>query len=267
MGKPIAGEDDDCFWLAFFSETDDTPLTHSNTLLFQEYYQLEELEDRETCTTELYLRGDGVVEFGETDGPKYLVAAGTWSVPYGTNDYNSKFPPKKKVPSFFSFFGHGSARIPGNLYVFFALKNSTTDCFSNEKHILFVVVITRIFGAGNDARKGQTGMGEFTFEGKALFFGGMTEEEAYVWSSTMNPRILTPPQWFCSFFRLLSLSHVHVCVYTVTKSYRGDMTMVGESVGVTGIMSTTDTTDNTEREVGYFNMIDATEERNGVSSA
>ena len=55
-----------------------------------EYYQLEELEDKETCTTELFLREDGVVDFGETDGPKYIAAAGTWSVPAGTNDYNSK---------------------------------------------------------------------------------------------------------------------------------------------------------------------------------
>ena len=32
--------------------------------------------------------------------------------------------------------------------------------------VLLIVVITRIFGAGNDSRNGQTGMGEFTFEGK-----------------------------------------------------------------------------------------------------
>ena len=51
----------------------------------------------------------------------------------------------------------------------------------------------------------------------------------------------------------------------VTKTYRGDMTMVGESVGVTGIMSSTDPIDNSEREVGYFNMIDATNERAGTS--
>jgi hypothetical protein len=49
----------------------------------------------------------------------------------------------------------------------------------------------------------------------------------------------------------------------VTKSYRGDMTMVGECVAVTGVMRTTDTVDNTDREVGYFNMIDATDERTG----
>ena len=53
-----------------------------------EYYQLEELEDRDSCTTELYLRGDGGVEFGDTDGPQYDAAAGSWSVPYGTNDFS-----------------------------------------------------------------------------------------------------------------------------------------------------------------------------------
>ena len=42
------------------------------------------------------------------------------------------------------------------------------------------------------------------------------------------------------------------------------MTNVGESVAVTGVMSTSDTIDNTEREVGYFNMIDATDERVGA---
>ena len=44
------------------------------------------------------------------------------------------------------------------------------------------------------------------------------------------------------------------------------MTKVGASVAVTGIMSTTDTADNSEREVGYFNMIDATDERLGENN-
>ena len=39
------------------------------------------------------------------------------------------------------------------------------------------------------------------------------------------------------------------------------MTKVGDSVAVTGVMSTSDTIDESEREVGYFNMIDATDER------
>lgn len=129
---------------------------------YDKYYQLEEMEDRDTCTTELFLRADGVVEFGDTDGPKYLAAAGTWSVPPGTNDYN--------------------------------------------------MVITRVFSAGRE----ESDMGEFTFE--------------------------------------------------ITKTYRGDMTKVGASVGVTGVMCTSDVIDNSEIEVGYFNMIDATDERLGYEN-
>lgn len=56
-----------------------------------EYYQLEEMEDKDSCTTELYLRADGVIEFGDTDGPQFITAAGTWSVPPGTDDYNSEY--------------------------------------------------------------------------------------------------------------------------------------------------------------------------------
>ncbi len=41
------------------------------------------------------------------------------------------------------------------------------------------------------------------------------------------------------------------------------MTKVGASVAVTGVMCTSDTIDNTDVEVGYFNMIDATDERLG----
>lgn len=41
------------------------------------------------------------------------------------------------------------------------------------------------------------------------------------------------------------------------------MTHVGESVAVTGVMSTSDTADESEREVGYFNMIDVTDDRVG----
>jgi len=141
-----------------------SPMTKSCTELsaircYDKYYQLEEMEDRDTCTTELFLRADGVIEFGDTDGPKYMAAAGSWSVPPGTNDYN--------------------------------------------------MVITRVFSAGSES----SDMGEFTFE--------------------------------------------------LTKFYKGDMTKVGESVAVTGVMSTSDTFDNTEVEVGYFNMIDATDERLG----
>ena len=41
------------------------------------------------------------------------------------------------------------------------------------------------------------------------------------------------------------------------------MTKVGESVAITGSMSTRDTSSGEQFDVGYFNMIDATDERTG----
>jgi len=55
---------------------------------YDKYYQLEEMEDRDTCTTELFLRADGGIEFGDTDGPRPASIEGSWSVPDGTNDYS-----------------------------------------------------------------------------------------------------------------------------------------------------------------------------------
>ena len=44
------------------------------------YYQLEELEDAENCTTELFLKEDGTVDIGETDGPLFTKATGKWEI-------------------------------------------------------------------------------------------------------------------------------------------------------------------------------------------
>jgi hypothetical protein len=41
------------------------------------------------------------------------------------------------------------------------------------------------------------------------------------------------------------------------------MTMVGASVAISGTMSTKNTATGLELDVGYFNMIDATDERLG----
>jgi len=64
----------------------------SSTVLFpircyDKYYQLEEMEDRDSCTTELFLAADGNIEFGDTDGPLPTSSVGKWEVPDGTNDY------------------------------------------------------------------------------------------------------------------------------------------------------------------------------------
>jgi hypothetical protein len=43
------------------------------------YFQLEELEDSESATTEILLNADLSVAVGETDGPLFTHARGTWS--------------------------------------------------------------------------------------------------------------------------------------------------------------------------------------------
>lgn len=42
------------------------------------YYQLEEMEDKESCTTELFLSSDGSVHVGSTNGPLFTEASGSW---------------------------------------------------------------------------------------------------------------------------------------------------------------------------------------------
>ena len=84
------------------------------------YYQLEEREDKECATTELYLMADRRVEFGDTDGPMTIESVGTWQV------------------------------------------QPNTDNFS--------MLITRKFSGGKEG----TDMGEFTFETVREFKGEMT---------------------------------------------------------------------------------------------
>ncbi len=46
--------------------------------LGSKYYQLEEMEDKESCTTELFLSSDGSVTVGMTNGPLPAEASGIW---------------------------------------------------------------------------------------------------------------------------------------------------------------------------------------------
>ena len=51
------------------------------------YYQCEEMEDKETSTTELFLKEDGTVLLGKTDGPVWDEASGNWQVKPGTDEF------------------------------------------------------------------------------------------------------------------------------------------------------------------------------------
>jgi len=50
-------------------------------------YQLEELEDSNTCTTEIFLHEDRSIQFGDSDGPVFEGAAGRWDMEPGTEDF------------------------------------------------------------------------------------------------------------------------------------------------------------------------------------
>ena len=52
-------------------------------------FQLEELEDKEECETELWLNDDGSVTLGATNGPQYSNYQGTWDI---TNDDDDDLP-------------------------------------------------------------------------------------------------------------------------------------------------------------------------------
>ena len=69
-----------------------TTTTRSTTTLWairceDKYYQLEEMEDAENCTTELFLKKDGTVEIGKTDGPVWIMAQGSWHIIQGTDKF------------------------------------------------------------------------------------------------------------------------------------------------------------------------------------
>eukprot|EP00547_Thalassionema_nitzschioides_P005986 CAMPEP_0194204162 /NCGR_PEP_ID=MMETSP0156-20130528/3770_1 /TAXON_ID=33649 /ORGANISM="Thalassionema nitzschioides, Strain L26-B" /LENGTH=123 /DNA_ID=CAMNT_0038930113 /DNA_START=196 /DNA_END=567 /DNA_ORIENTATION=- len=110
------------------------------------------MEDKQTCTTEVFLKADRTVVFGDTDGPTYVVASGTWNVEPNTNN--------------------------------------------------FKMTLTRRYSTGQS----NTDMGEFNFD--------------------------------------------------VARTFEGELTMVGEAVGVVG-----GTHAQADQEVGFFNMIDTTGER------
>ena len=105
------------------------------------------------------MKADRTIEFGETDGPLWAAAVGTWDVKPNTNDYS--------------------------------------------------MTITRTFETGSKGRE----MGEFA--------------------------------------------------YDLVRRFEGDMSMVGESVAIGGLVYATLNDDGDELPAGYFNMIDATVERQG----
>lgn len=55
------------------------------------YFQLEEREDKESCTTEIFLREDGTVAVFDTDGPPPTKASGFWSHTHDASGKSGSF--------------------------------------------------------------------------------------------------------------------------------------------------------------------------------
>ena len=54
--------------------------------LRESFFQLEELEDASSAVTEVFLKTDRTIDVGETDGPIFVDASGTWN-----QDLDGKF--------------------------------------------------------------------------------------------------------------------------------------------------------------------------------
>lgn len=53
------------------------------------HFQLEELEDADSCTTDIFLNSDNTLTVGETDGPRFLSGEGTWTTSTTTTSPSS----------------------------------------------------------------------------------------------------------------------------------------------------------------------------------
>ncbi len=56
-----------------------TELTEPGASVASKFFQLEEREDKDSSTTELFLSNDGTIALSESDGPPPVRATGTWS--------------------------------------------------------------------------------------------------------------------------------------------------------------------------------------------
>lgn len=81
---------------AFSTAPMSTGGVHTLTNSFQQtlsgiHFQLEELEDAETSTSEVMLNDDLTVSLGETDGPRYIASEGSWTESYIGEEQEENF--------------------------------------------------------------------------------------------------------------------------------------------------------------------------------
>ena len=92
------------------------------------------MEDKEACTTEIFLSQDGTVTLTETNGPPPVASHGRWSIVDDTNDDTND-------------------------------DNNDNDDDANGKR--FEMAVTRTYSSGRD----HTDVGEFNFDVERTFIG------------------------------------------------------------------------------------------------
>lgn len=166
------------------------------------HFQLEELEDAETCITDIILHGDYTITLGITNGPRYIVeeSTGSWSA----TDLRS------------TMLGDSNSIVSAGG------DNSN----SNSSQRFFQMTLKRVYPAGNDSNNDNGG-------------GSGTD-------------------WYSN-----TKSNIGKFTYIVERQYIGECFVVGGCVlAMNGdIIDTTTTHHGGQMKVGYFNMIDTTEER------
>ena len=184
------------------------------------HFQLEELEDAETCTTDITLNDDSSITLGITNGPRCIVeeSSGSWSA----DDYS----PRMMM---------GPTTMVGDSNSIIASAAAVDDGNGNDGQ-MFQMTLKRVYPAG-----AANGDDDYSNGG-----GSGTE-------------------WYAN-----TKSNIGKFTYTVQRLYVGECFVVGGCV----LAMNGDIIDATAQygeeggggegqqiKVGYFNMIDTTDER------
>jgi hypothetical protein len=183
------------------------------------HFQLEELEDAETCTTDITLNDDSSITLGITNGPRCIVeeSSGSWSA----DDYS----PRMMM---------GTTTMVGDSNSIIASAAAVDDGNGNDGQ-MFQMTLKRVYPAG-----AANGDNDYSNGG-----GSGTE-------------------WYTN-----TKSNIGKFTYTVQRLYVGEcfvvggcvLAMNGDIIDATAQYGEEGGGEGRQIKVGYFNMIDTTDER------
>jgi hypothetical protein len=119
------------------------------------YFNLEELEDKESCLTEVLFNADGKVTIGVTDGPVFTEASGEWELDDATGSFKMfmmrKYDAGKetKIPTDMGEFAFKVERVftgtvtdIGGLIAFEGVMHAIDDAFGDLQVGFFEMIDT-----------------------------------------------------------------------------------------------------------------------------